>query len=385
MAGSKEPIRLRKRLTSSGYYSLYLDIYHNGKRSYEYLKLYLIPEHTRADKEKNKETMRLADAIRAKRVVEFRNGEYGFRSHNNGNTNFYDYYMAMCEARRKSESTGNQNNWKGALTHLEQYDKNLRNRTFLEIDRNYILGFKEYLENRASAYHKHDTYNTHALSVNSQSSYFEKLRSCLNQAYNEHIMPHNPLQGIRGIKMEDCKRMYLTIDEVRELAQTPCNFDGIRRSFLFSCLTGLRRSDIAKLTWGEIHQQGEFTRIIFRQKKTGGQEYLDIAPEAVALLGERGEADEHPFAKMYSDVYANMIIKNWCLQAGIDKNITFHCGRHTFATMMLDIGTDIYTVSKLLGHRELSTTQIYAKVLDKNKQEAVARIPQILTQNDSKE
>lgn len=65
------------------------------------------------------------------------------------------------------------------------------------------------------------------------------------------------------------------------------------------------------------------------------------------------------------------------MRAGIHKDITFHCGRHTFAVMMLDLGTDIYTVSKLLGHRELSTTQIYAKVLDKNKQAAVAKIPDI--------
>lgn len=154
----------------------------------------------------------------------------------------------------------------------------------------------------------------------------------------------------------------------------------IKRAFLFSCLTGLRRSDIVKLTWGEVHKQGDFTRIIFRQKKTGGQEYIDITPQAADLIGERGNhaSDDFVFGDIHSPSATNYHIREWALRAGVDKYISFHCGRHTFATLMLDIGTDIYTVSKLLGHRELSTTQIYAKVMDKNKQAAVARIPDIL-------
>lgn len=71
-------------------------------------------------------------------------------------------------------------------------------------------------------------------------------------------------------------------------------------------------------------------------------------------------------------------MQRWCDDAGIRKHITFHCARHTFATMMIDLGTDLYTVSKLLGHRNLSTTQIYAKIVDKKKQEAVMRVPSIL-------
>lgn len=94
-------------------------------------------------------------------------------------------------------------------------------------------------------------------------------------------------------------------------------------------------------------------------------------------MGERGEDDEHPFGDIHSTGCTNEVIKRWVLRAGIKKDITFHCGRHTFAVMMLDLGTDIYTVSKLLGHRELSTTQIYAKVLDKNKQAAVSHIPDV--------
>ena len=133
-----------------------------------------------------------------------------------------------------------------------------------------------------------------------------------------------------------------------------------------------------KMTWGEIQEQSGFTRIIFRQKKTGGQEYLDITPQAAELMGDRGKPNEPVFTDIHSPSCTNGTIKRWVLRAGIKKEITFHCARHTFAVMMLDLGTDIYTVSKLLGHRELNTTQIYAKVLDKNKQAAVSNIPSIL-------
>jgi integrase len=172
--------------------------------------------------------------------------------------------------------------------------------------------------------------------------------------------------------------MYLTIDEVKLLAATDCDYPAVKTAFLFSCLTGLRRSDILNLRWGDVHQQGEFTRIIFRQKKTSGQEYLDISPQAVELMGERKTASEHVFAWFMTPDATNHALAVWCAKAGINKKISFHCGRHTFAVMMLDLGTDIYTTSKLLGHRDLSTTQIYAKVLDKNKQQAVANIPRLI-------
>ena len=139
----------------------------------------------------------------------------------------------------------------------------------------------------------------------------------------------------------------------------------------------VRWSDIQKMTWSEVHKQGDYTRIIFKQKKTSGQEYIDITPQAAELLGERRNPTDLVFNDFLTASATNHAIKVWMLRAGITKEITFHCARHTFAVMMLDIGTDIYTVSKLLGHRELSTTQIYAKVLDKTKQAAVMNIPDI--------
>lgn len=379
MAESKEPIRLRQRKMPTGNISLYLDIYLNGRRTYEYLKMYLVPELTRADREKNRETLKLADAVRAKRVVELRNGQFGFQPTTSPSIRFFDYYRAMCEKRLGTESRGNWGNWYSCLHHLKKYEKR-ENITFADITPEWVQGFKDYLENEAVAW-GHDfrkRIKDKPLARNSKLSYFNKLRACLNQAIEEGVILTNPMRGIDGFKPEEGTRMYLTLDEIRKLAVTECEYPQIKAAFLFSCLTGLRRSDVLRLTWGDVHKQGEFTRIIFRQKKTSGQEYLDISPQAAELMGERGLPDEHVFTDIHSPSCTNNTLKLWVARAGINKTITFHCGRHTFATLMLDIGTDIYTVSKLLGHRDLSTTQIYAKVMDKNKQAAVASIPTIL-------
>lgn len=379
MVNSKEPIKLRKRKMTNGYISLYLDIYLNGSRSYEFLKLYLVPEDSRKAKAKNKETLLLAEAIKSKRIVELRNGEYGFKSDYKEDTLFFPYYKSLCEKRLGAESRSNWGNWRSALIHLEHYEKN-HNITFAQINKKWIEGFRDYLEKEACAWENdfRKRIKDHPLSKNTCYSYFNKLRACLNIAFKERIIRINPMRGVVGIKEPDTTRMYLTVDEIKQLAHVKCEYPNIKRAFLFSCLTGLRRSDILRLKWSDVQKQGEFTRLIFRQKKTCSQEYLDIAPQAAELLGDRANDDDLIFQDIHSPSVTNQTIKKWVLRAGINKDITFHCARHTFAVMMLDIGTDIYTVSKLLGHRFINTTQIYAKVLDKNKQKAVAMIPDIL-------
>lgn len=375
----RSSITLRQRTLPSGRTTLYLDIICNGRRKVESLKLFLIPETSRADKQKNKETLKLAEAIRAKRVVEVQNKEFGFKSDFAEDTNFYDYYVAITEKRLGTESRGNWGNWRSCLKHMEKYDPNIKKRTFADITQDWVQGFRDYLEKEACAWgcDYRERIKDHPLSKNSKLSYFNKLRACLSQAMEERIIQTNPIVGVERFKEAEGTRMYLTIEEVKTLAQTECEYPNIKRAFLFSCLTGLRRSDVLRLKWGDIHKQDGYTRIIFTQKKTGGLEYLDISAQASELLGERGKPNENVFTDIHSPSCTNEAIKRWVLRAGINKETTFHCARHTFAVMMLDLGTDIYTVSKLLGHRELSTTQRYAKVLDKNKQKAVSKIPDI--------
>lgn len=388
MVKSKEPIRLRKRKLASGNVSLYLDIYINGKRSYEWLSLYLVPEKTRADKEKNKETLKLADAVRGKRVIELHDGRFGFEGAYRLDTNFLDYYRMLCERRHQSqESLSNWRNWYSTLKKLEKYCR--PNMTFRDVTPEFVQGFKDYLDRTARVRNRRKKAvppeNLKPLSNGTKNSYFNKFRACINQAFEDRIIPHNPLRGIEGFKLEESERVYLTLDEVKAMAATECKYPILKRAFMFSCLTGLRKSDIEKMKWKEVRQQGEFTRIVFRQKKTGGQEYIDINPQAVAYMGERRGEEDYVFPNFSYSSYYLKELKRWAVRAGIMKDITFHSGRHTFAVLMLDLGADIYTVQKLLGHKELHTTQIYAKVMDKKKQEAAMLIPPILPIDTDKE
>jgi len=356
----------------SGNISLYLDIYIGGRRTYEYLHLYLREEKNRIDKETNKETLRLAEAIRAKRVVELQNNRFGFTP-SWGDTYFLDYFKKVCDENKNAWSESNWYSWDVTYRYLLRYCK--ANTKIKDIDLDWVQGFKTFLDK---------TYglgingkNIKRLSTNSKMVYFQKLKACINKAYKEGLIQSNLIANIENYRFEEHERVYLTIDEVRAMAAGECRLPMLKKAFLFSCLTGLRKSDILKMTWREISQQGEFTRIIFKQKKTKGQEYLDVSPQAAQILGERGDDDSLVFAGFsYSD---NTIkeLRKWAKRSGVNKELTFHSGRHTFAVLMLDLGTDIYTVQKLLGHRNIQTTAIYAHIMDKKKQQAVSLIPSI--------
>lgn len=159
------------------------------------------------------------------------------------------------------------------------------------------------------------------------------------------------------------------------MVKAECRDQQLNSAALFSALTGLRFSDIQKLTWGEIEPIGKREYILrFTQKKTKGAETLPVSEQAVKLLGKKKDPSGKVFEGLvYSALNNNYLVK-WVKSAGIRKDITFHCFRHTYATLQLSSGTDIYTVSKLLGHKDIKTTQIYAKVIDQAKRAAATKI-----------
>ena len=264
----------------------------------------------------------------------------------------------------------------GQHLYLRRYERR-KDITFADITQRWVQGFCNYLDREECNMRVRN--GSRPLSPNSKHEYFCKLKTALRQAYNDGIIRDNPTRGTNGFHHEEVTREYLTIEEIRALAATDCDYPEVKRAFLFSCLTGLRRSDVERLTWDEVMQLDGRTRLVFRQKKTGGQEYLDITPQAAQLIGTRGTAsgDSNVFGSILAPPSTNKALRTWTQRAGISKHITFHCARHTFAVLMLTLDTDIYTVSKLLGHRELRTTQIYAKIVDRKKQQAVDNIPDI--------
>ena len=175
--------------------------------------------------------------------------------------------------------------------------------------------------------------------------------------------------------------IHLALEEIRKLSNTSCANDQVKSAFLFSCFTGLRYSDVDALTWDNIRDG----YIEFSQKKTGDAERLPLSDEARRIL-KRQEAAK-PSPNLHRTFPENAVffmpkqsvvdkqLKKWAKDAGITKTISFHKSRHTFATLALSSGVDLYTTSKLLGHRNIQTTQIYAKVVDEKKKQAVAMLP----------
>jgi integrase len=364
----KEPVRLRERKLTNGNISLYLDIYSEGQREYEFLKLYLVAGRDPISKEANRQTLALAEAIKAERIIELQAGRYGF-SRKADRIPFYDYAATLGE-RRKGAT---QETWMRIITIMQEYDSS--NPSLSDITSKWVAGFIKFLSTFAPARGKKG--QPRLINVATQRLYLSKLSAMLNAAVNDGLITTNPLRTAVKPKAEAAERQYLTVDELRALAATPSRLSGdTKRAFLFACATGLRWSDVKKLTWSEVvaTPSGGWC-LSYRQQKTSKQETLDLSAMAVALLGERGEG---AVFKLSSKQVEDYRLKKWLDDAGITKHITFHCARHTFAVQLLDQGVDIYTVSKLLGHSNLETTQVYAKVLDRAKREAVNLMPDFL-------
>jgi integrase len=326
------------------------------------------------DQKHNAETLEIAKGIRDRRYNEINKPEVysGYekeqlRIKGLGEGDFIKYFKKLANKRKGSV----QANWMAALAYLEKFTKGRLK--FSDLNDNFCNEFKDYIKETTSI--RSSKTEAKILSNNSASSYYNKFKAALKQAYKDGYILTDLNSKIESIKEEDSQREFLTLEELKQLMKTDCPNAILKQASLFSALTGLRFSDIFKLTWNEVqssNELGNYIRII--TKKTKDPFTLSISDQAFNLLGNHRQSSERVFEGLTYSMCSNAGFHLWIVKAGIQKHITFHAFRHTYATLQLTLGTDIYTVSNLLNHKDLKTTAIYAKIIDRVKRDAANKM-----------
>ncbi len=390
LAQSKESICLRARALKNGTSSLYLDYYDHGRRLRENLKLYLVPETSAIAKRQNDETLRTAYAVKAQRVVMKQNEEQGFIGKVKCNYLFVDYMETLAQDYDLNNSACYARSVRNCIVMFKRFRPEIK---LGQVDTRVLEDFTRFLNTTPNKYGR-------PLAQASKKLYFEVVMNTLNTAVREDLIPMNP-----AIKMDKRKRpkadgatkVYLTLDEVKRMMAVDSStvlpstlnqydavtYEEIKNAFLFSCFCGLRYGDIMRLTWGQIRdvldEDGVSQKQIeLTQHKTSSAVYIPLSKNALKWLPQREKKKLSDYVFFMPHVSTTeKFLAAWAQKAGVYKHVTFHVSRHTAATLMINFGADIYSVSKILGHKNVSTTQIYAKIVDSTKRKAVNVVPEI--------
>ena len=352
-------VRLRKRKLPSGRTQLYLDIYRSGNRRTEALGFFL----EKNDRFQNRETMKMAEEIRAKRQLDLQAETHGLSVTHNRKASFLKYLLEQANLRTRPNT---RQAWKHAIARFIDFAG--EGIVFGDLSPQFFEKYKVHLLNRVAA--------------NTAIVYLAWIKAALKQAVRDNLLPVSPAMSIT-IRKTKTFPVHLSIKEIRKLSKTPCANDQVKQAFLFSCFSGLRYSDVDQLTWNQV--KGEYLE--FTQTKTGTPERLPLSVQALQILRKQKKAKRS--SKLKREIPANAVfllptksildrhLKRWGRAGGTVKSLSFHQARHSFATLALSSGIDIYTVSKLLGHKNLATTQIYTAVVDETKRAAIGMLPRL--------
>ena len=361
------PVRIRFKELENGNKSIYLDIYYEKKRRYEFLKLYLVPENSPEAKAQNEHTLKAVNAIKAQRILDITNKRPQKEYSDKAKVLLTDWLHTYAEKKTKDGKTSVEKMVHSTIKQLELYAPKAM---LCDVDKNFLEDFVHHMMETKSRV------TNRPFAKKTISNLLACIIAALGVAVEEGILSFNPAEAVdrKAIQGEKKKREYLTIDEVKRLMDTPCLRENVKKAFLFSCFCGLRISDVRSLLWKNVINDGDKVHLELRQKKTEALLYLPLNKQARRLLPEvSGDAEECVFT-LPTGTTILRILNKWAKDAGIDKKICYHMSRHTFATMELTMGADLYTTSLLMGHSNVQITQIYAKIIDVKKEQAVMMI-----------
>ena len=329
--------------------------------------MYLLPEINGRVKEQNRVTLAAAEAIKSQRIIDLTNSKAGIKRAKGWQRLRLSDWLEIYVEKKKEEGRKNISAYRSMVKVISPFIGKCR---MGGIDKKWAISFIDWIQNT------YRSANGQALSRGSAFFYVSKLSNALNDAVRAEKLGENPfmlLSTSERIKKPESQRQYLTVEEVKRLITTDCRDKTVKRAYLFSCYTSLRISDIRAMRWKNIVCNNGKYMLSFIMRKTSNPTYTPLSANAMLWLPERTDEDDEGlvFGDLPSAPTVAEILNDWAKDAKIDKHVTYHTSRHTFGTMMLTAGADLYTTSKLMGHADVRTTQIYAKIIDSKKIEAV--------------
>lgn len=374
----KEGIKLRYRKLSNGNLSLYLDSYCQGKRTYQFLHLYIIPEIDENCKRQNDETLKQALLIKSQKIIDnLKDPPQESQKEKEPEISLLNFVQQYANDRKKPNAESYHGRYATIITlkrHLENFGA--QDTLISQVDVNFIKRFIDYLRSARDLRQQED--GTRKLSEGTIFLKYCILRSVLIEAKKQKLIAESPftlLPSNYKLKRPDSSRCYLNKKELAKVIEEPCTYPQLKEAFLFSCFTGLRKSDILELKWEDIIKENGKSYINKKIKKTQRWLKIPLSSQALQWLPPRPHSAQGIVYDALSHFAMSKNLKTWMGKIKtLKKDVTFHVARHTFATLELSLGASLYTVSCLLGHKSITTTQIYAKVVDKDKEQAISLI-----------
>ena len=344
-------------------------IKHNRRK--ENLQLYLIAKpRTPTERQQNKETLELAAKIRAEREQQFKESMFGYRLKKDRNINFLDYYQAYIDSYTKKDLRMIKialNRFKDFLK--EQYPLYEFGIKPDLITKDMMERFVEYLQSRSVG--------------EGAKSIYQRFKKVVRYAIDHEVMLKDPCKGVVcKVDEQILRKDVLSMDEIQSLIQ--CHYDNenpnVRRAFILCLYCGLRFCDVKDLTYKNIDYTNRLLK--FEQNKTKGHSahsgvVIPLNDGLLSLIGEVPEDLDTSIFNLPSYESCCKSVKRWVKRAGINKHISWHCARHSFAVNILNNGANIKTVASLLGHSGLKHTEKYTRAVDKLKEEAINSLPEL--------
>jgi len=363
----KEYVKILERKRANGTYLFLLYTLPNGTRKQEATGLALVGGNSPESKAQNEITRKAVEKLKAERTAEIVGGKFGIETSqkNKNKMLLVDYINSLLNGSKKAENT--KNNYKTLIYHIQSFSTNTR---LCDVDKKWVLSYIDFLEGKKAT---------------SIKQYCILLSAILAKAVKDKLISSNAFKELNKEQKPTAKRAkreYLTIEELDDIvAKFPQNTNlqkDCLKMFLFGCYTGLRFSDIEKITWEDIKKDASNGKYYFDIEMQKTKEIVKgyLSKKTLEVIGEPNGLKGNIFMPI-SPASINKVIKKSAKLAGVDKNICFHTSRHTFAVNLLAGGMDIYSVSRLLGHTDIKTTQIYLEMMPKKQIEAADLIDKI--------